>query len=163
MEVPCNSTYDEIHFIIISTGYERNMFDTYERPSDLTEYTNKHGCRLSMIYVDETVYKPDNVNDIWTKNEHVMEDYNLIVDIIKYNQENYQKIKDKSVDISIGDFIVFETYCDDNNTNGSKAFSLLADIDGLEICRIWSCYHVDFSSLRKSHYAVLAYFDAEAG
>lgn len=163
MEVPCQSTYDEIHLIIVSTGYESNIFNTYGNPSDLNEFTNKHGCKLALIYSDGFVYKPDTVNDIWTENKHTIEDYNLIVDIVKYNEQNYQEIKNKSRDVAMASFMVFETYCDDNNTDGSKAFNLLADINKLEICRIWSCYHVDFSSLRKSHFAILAYFDAEGG
>lgn len=143
----CNSddTYDDINFVVVTTGYERNMF-LDDSLSWLVDFNNKNNCECLLVCVDNNIYMTDYVNDTWSENTHTQKEYDLSITIL-----NTMKVES---------FIVFKMVC---NKDYSDALKLLANIQDLDICRIWTCNNVDFKSLRDKFYAVFASYDAETG
>jgi hypothetical protein len=143
----CNNvgTYDDINFVVVTIGYENNMF-LDDSLSSLNDFNKKNNCECLFVCVDNNIYMADYVNDTWNKNTHTQKEYDLAIGVL-----NIMKVEN---------FIVFKMIC---NKDYSDALKLLANIEDLNICRIWTCDKVDFKSLRNKFSAVFANYDAEAG
>lgn len=154
----CVETYDQIRYIVVNSGYEANVFERYPTPSQVKDFCEKNRCRLSLVFVNNVFYIPDYNVDEWIINTHNQQQYDLVASYLQY----YNNHKTNLENVEGNSCIVFEISCThDGSLNNT--FHLLAAFSYFEICRVWSCYHLEFNSLRAQHQAVIAFFDCEGG
>lgn len=147
-QCPSPNDNDDIHYVIVNTGYENNMFNTYDDSlSGLMRFNINNKCKCLFVYTNNDIYIADYDKDDWSKNTYTEKEYNLTLGILNYLKE------DKS-------FIVFELVCE---RGYEEALRLISNMQDLDICRIWTCDFIDIKNLREKYKSVYASYDAEAG
>lgn len=132
---------DETKYVIIQTEYESNML--FHDPKFYHDFSVKHDCQLLFFVANNNFYKP-NPNNSWDQNNYTTDEHNFMTTIRN---------------LEIRSFIVFKILESDWH-NYATVFKLLADVQDLDICAIFGCEMIDFTTVKD---VIIITFDAEAG